>query len=197
MTAAEFTTFWNANYHETIPLQHHFKHDYPKRWLRIHSLPQSKRYAETTDEWKVLLHRQNNVATELLGNGSKIVIVTGEYQLKAAIEMHTLDDAESIKHYAFSELPSLSLHTISPDEFEEGDVYKPRFTVETWSPHKFNDILRDIANDDLRAFFISIENKNIVAPYDGGIDIIVKDEAEQNGYKLKYKDWLSLRVDGL
>lgn len=197
MTAAQFTDFWNSNFPETIPFQHHFKHDYHKRWFRIHSLPQSKRHAETSEEWQILLERQNTIATELLGRGSKIIIVTGEHEFKNAIEMHPLEDVASIKQFGFIKLPPVSLHKLSPDEFEDGDVYIPRFMVETWSPNKFDSILRDIANDDLRAFFISIENKNIVAPYDGGVDIVIKDEAKREKYKAKYKDWLSERADGL
>lgn len=197
MTAAEFTDFWNAHFPETIPIQHHFKYDYSDRWFRIHSLPESKRYAETPEEWQILLERQNTVATELLGDGSKIIIVTGEYNFKNAIEIHLLEDATSMNQFEVTKLPPIPMHQLSPDEFEDGDVYIPRFTIETWFPHKFDDIFRNIANDDLRAFFISIENKNIVAPYDGGVDLIVKDEAERDRYKKKYNDWLSYRADGL
>ena len=37
----------------------------------------------------------------------------------------------------------------------------------------------------------------IVAPYDGGIDFIIHDEALKQHLKEKYKDWLSPREDGL
>jgi len=57
--------------------------------------------------------------------------------------------------------------------------------------------LRDIADDRLRTFFISSGNQAIAAPYDGGIDFILKDIETKDFYKEKYKDWLSARQDGL
>jgi hypothetical protein len=55
MTREEFQEFWQKNYPETPPTAHAFKHYLPTRWVRIHSLPESKRYADTAAEWKTLL----------------------------------------------------------------------------------------------------------------------------------------------
>ncbi len=44
---------------------------------------------------------------------------------------------------------------------------------------------------------ISFEQNIIVAPYDGGIDFIIFDEAKRNDLRNKYRDWLSPRADGL
>ena len=57
MTKEEFNTFWTKTYPDTIPISHFFKHDYSNRWFRIHSLPYSKRYAESAEEWNILLIR--------------------------------------------------------------------------------------------------------------------------------------------
>ncbi len=43
---------------------------------------------------------------------------------------------------------------------------------------------------------ISFE-QNIIAPYDGGIDLIIFNDAKRNELINKYKDWLSPRADGL
>ncbi|MCK6616008.1 MAG: hypothetical protein L6Q51_00020 [Cyclobacteriaceae bacterium] len=58
-------------------------------------------------------------------------------------------------------------------------------------------LLREIANDKTRAFFVSFDKNEIVAPYDGGIDFILKDILTKEKYKNKYKQWLSEREDGL
>ena len=49
MTSEQFNTFWALNFADTIPIQHYFKHDYSDRWFRIHSLPESKRYADNEE----------------------------------------------------------------------------------------------------------------------------------------------------
>ncbi len=58
-------------------------------------------------------------------------------------------------------------------------------------------LLKEIAEYELRAYFISIAKECIIAPYDGGMDIILKDTATRDRYKLKYQEWLSLREDGM
>jgi hypothetical protein len=48
------------------------------------------------------------------------------------------------------------------------------FTEVVWEQNSHNLLLK-IANDETRAFLISFEKKIIVAPYDGGLDIIIDD----------------------
>ena len=47
-----------------------------------------------------------------------------------------------------------------------------------------------------RLFFINPENGIIIAPYDGGVDLIFADEKMRHFYKKKYINWLSEREDG-
>ena len=71
------------------------------------------------------------------------------------------------------------------------------FYEQNWQPHKFDNLLTDIAQDSLRAFFISVEKELIIAPYDGSIDIILNGTKTRDLYKQKYNVWLSERQDGL
>ncbi|OSZ79719.1 hypothetical protein CAP36_00175 [Chitinophagaceae bacterium IBVUCB2] len=81
MTKKEFYKLWSLNYPEAVPISHLLKYDYPDRWFRIHSLPESKRYAEVEAEWKILLSRQNEIITDLFGFDTPILLVKGEYNL--------------------------------------------------------------------------------------------------------------------
>ncbi|MDJ1503014.1 DUF3885 domain-containing protein [Xanthocytophaga agilis] len=67
MTKEQFTIFWSSTFPDTLPISHYFKYDYSDRWFRIHSLPESKRYADNEEEWNILLHRQNTIISDLLG----------------------------------------------------------------------------------------------------------------------------------
>lgn len=197
MTAEQFNNFWNSTYPDTIPISHYFKLDYADRWFRIHSLPESKRYAEDEQEWEILLDRQNKIITELLGNNSSVLLVTGESFLEGFTELHPLEEAKSIAGITFVLLDSIDLHKLSPEQYEPGQIYRPMFSKLIWQQNKFDNLLKEIATDELRAFFISIDKECIVAPYDGGIDIILKDEETKNIYKIKYKEWLSTTQSGL
>jgi len=191
--------FWNSNYPETVPISHHFRHDYPTRWFRIHSLPESKRYANNEEEWSILLGRQNEIITDLLGGNSDFLLVTGEYAWDGGNT--TLDaplvEVDSVAQTPFISLDKIDLHQLSPAEYDLGTFYHPMFNKQNWMRGKFDDLLRDIANDKLRAFFISIEKELLIAPYDGGVDFVLENTTTRDHYKEKYRDWLSSRQDGL
>jgi len=197
MTAKEFEKFWTLVYPDTVLIPHYFKHDYADRWFRINSLPESKRYAEDEEEWQLLLDRQNTIITDLLGSGKEFILVTGDAEMEGYTELHPISEVNSIQNFAFTFLTPIDLHKLSPEEYEEGHVYKPMFSEQTWQPNKFNVLLKDIANDELRAFFVSTQNNCIVAPYDGGIDFIMRDKQTKEALKKKYSEWLSDRDDGL
>lgn len=196
MTKEQFNIFWSSNFPRTIPVQHYFRKDYPDKWLRIHSLPGSKRYAETEYEWNVLLDRQNQVMTDLLGYNSTFILVTYSYALEGFKEV-PFEEVNSIGQIPFISLDPIDLGKLDPEHFGAGTFWTPMFAEQIWQAAKFDNILKDIAIDALRAFFISVDKRLIVAPYDGGIDLILKDTELRNIYKQKYNEWLSPRHDGL
>ena len=196
MTKEEFNIFWTKTYPETIPISHLFRHDYMDRWFRIHSLPESKRYAESDEEWNILLTRQNQIINNIFTESAKVFLVTGEYNWGERTTFIT-DEEEVFKPYHFVRLDNIALFDINSDNYDKDDIYRPAFAETTWSLRRHDNLLKAIANDNTRAFFVSFDKNIIVAPYDGGIDLILKDNQTRNKYKNKYKQWLSEREDGL
>jgi hypothetical protein len=197
MNKGEFNKFWASRYDDSLPISHVFKRDYPERWLRIHSLPQSKRYAENEIEWRVLLNRQNTIISDIFGENIKVFLMTGAYSDRMILKSWNGKVHHVLKDYVFTKLAEIDLHSHSAEFFEEDVFYTPEFTEIDWKVDRYNDLLKAIANDELRAFFVSPEKNVIIAPYDGGLDIILKDVETRNYYKLKYNEWLSVRSDGL
>jgi hypothetical protein len=193
MTAEEFEIFWKSTYPDTVPVAHHFRHDYSHRWFRIHSLPDSQRYPSNQEDWEILLARQNTILNDLLANESPILIVTEDDHP----DLPPIDKVKSIQSFTFTRLEPIDLYLHSRKEYEKGVIYTPMFTEQIWYYDKFTELIKDIAEWKLVAFFISIENNCIVAPYDGGMDIILKDSQTRDFYKAKYERWLSPRNDGL
>ncbi|MDO7874928.1 hypothetical protein Q5H93_09310 [Hymenobacter sp. ASUV-10] len=196
MTAEQFSTFWATTYPATLPLGHNLKKAYRDRWFRIHSLPESKKYASTQAEWQVLLDRQNGIITDLLGESGPILLVTGEYRHEG-IPFESALEETALANYSFVTVADVfDLHQSSPAHYDAGDFYQVSFSEQRWQSGKFNEMLRAIANDEMRAFFVSIVNNCIVAPYDGGIDFILHDTATRNHYREKYAAWLSSHPEG-
>jgi hypothetical protein len=195
LTPEGFENLWLLNYSSTLPISHVFKHEYTDRWFRIHSLPDSKRYAEDDEDWFCLLNRQNEILCDLFHTNSKIFIVTGEYN-SGVPRVHITENDEIFKSYKFQKLNGIDLYKADSDNYDEGQLYLPAFAETIWCHGRHDMLLREIAMDNARAFFVSFDLNVIAAPYDGGVDFILKDDSTKYFYKNKYKQYLSLREDG-
>jgi hypothetical protein len=195
MNAAEFNAFWRTTYPETGPISYRFRHVYPDRWFRIHSLLAMQRYATTEAEWVILLNRQNYLLTDLLGTNAEVLLVTGDYEFDNIILPEAATSA--LSGLPFTPVERLDLHQLLPEEHKPGEYYQPSFSEQVWQSKRFNPLLRDIANCQTTVFFVSQRNACLVAPYDGGVDVVLKDEATRDYYKQLYRAWLSPSPNGL
>jgi len=193
MTPSEFIKYWNKEYPETSPIGYELRHVYQDRWLRIHSLPESKRYAENENEYKIILERQNQLIEDIIGNKTEIAISFGFYTNDITSENYKeLNDFGE-----FYKVLTIDLHKENPEEYEPEMFFDIYVKIDHWQTNKKNEILRAIADDRIMAIFVCPSNRRIIAPYDGGVDIILESTEKRDEMKLKYKDWLSKREDGL
>ena len=193
MTESEFIDYWNKEYPESLPINHELKMIYPDRWFRIHSLPASKRYAENEDEYKIILDRQNQLINELIGKESEIAISFGLYRWDS-----TNDNYKKITDFReFQKVLRIDLQKERPEDYEDKMYFDVYVKTENWKNGNRNEILKAIADDEIRAMFVSPSKKCVIAPYDGGVDVIVDSSEKRDKLKVKYKDWLSDRADGM
>lgn len=197
MTSEQFKTFWNSTYPDTIPFPPYFKQDFQDKWFRIHSLPESKRYAENDLEWDILLSRQNKIISDLIGNSTILFIVTGEFDFNGTFNSRDFLDHKLFTDFKFTSLEPIDMHKINPDEYDKETLYRPFIAKLNWINSKYDRLLQSIANDEIRAFFICIDKKYLIAPYDGGMDIILENPVLKDIFKIKYEDWLSSNPKGL
>jgi hypothetical protein len=61
--------WWQSHFGEIAPRGHLLRRALSERWVRFHSLPDSKRYAESADEYAELQRRHLAVASVLFGAG--------------------------------------------------------------------------------------------------------------------------------
>jgi hypothetical protein len=62
--AARFAESWP----DVGPIGHELGHDPTDRWVRVHSLPDSKRYPQTEEELAELVHRHNSTQASIRAN---------------------------------------------------------------------------------------------------------------------------------
>lgn len=66
--AAELTDLWERLWPGAEPLGHVLRVEYADRWVRVHSLPESKRYADSAAEYDEILRRHRTILRELHGS---------------------------------------------------------------------------------------------------------------------------------
>lgn len=194
MTDDAFLAFWRAHYGDCPPAGFLLLETFPERWLRIHSLPESTRYADTAREMSALLARHNTVASDLLGDGSPCVLVTkAEYNPRVG--------RAAKGHVQFARLrvePLVVVTANNPNDTGSGWSIPLVSTRLEWQPGALDDVLADVANALLGPFLIVSETTGrVYAPYDGGADLFLQSELERDEFKRKYDPWLSSHPSGL
>ncbi|MES1176675.1 MAG: hypothetical protein ABUL62_20295 [Myxococcales bacterium] len=163
------------------------------RWLRVHSLPNSKRYAETDAEYDEILRRHNELALEILGPHGRAVLFLHAWGTAA-----DLPAAFS----GFGWATPLDLESTSPTIYPSPEADDPDLVVAgfpiLWSPGAWDSLLRDIANDRLPSVVVlNPATGEAYAPYDGGADLFLANSERVATLADRWASWLSERPDGL
>ena len=195
MQKEDFKQQWDRCYQNAPLIGHLFRTIFQDRWFRIHSLPESKRYADNETEMSIILDRQNQLLTDLFGDDSKIFLVSGDYLWSGIASEQSI--YERLNDYHFTRLDDIDLHQINAEDYDKGDLYSPAFASISWKVGQHDELLQSIAEDQEQAFFACFDKKIIAAPYDGGMDLILKDRSTRDFYRNKYQDWLSNSENGL
>ena len=75
---------WAEHYPSIPPLGYRLREALPERWLRVHDLPDGKRYATDDAEAAEILRRMNAVATSVLGEDAPCWLVVAPCELGVA-----------------------------------------------------------------------------------------------------------------
>ena len=165
---------WHSFYEKRVPIAYLLRPQLPDLWFRIHSLPQSKRYAENELETQEILRRHNAVAEEVLGTENECIWFAPDYALQKYSSTFAEFSGNLFCRY-------------------EEDAPITLFAAQTvWRPRRFDAILRLVADDVVRyVLWMNIESGEIFAPYDGGADLFLNSTLRRDELREQFKDWLS------
>src|SRR5882757_3514011 len=76
MTLDLFKQYWEKTFLDCPPIGYFLREAFPEIWFRIHTLPLSKRYADTPEETAEILRRHNTVLSDLFAEGQEYVLIT-------------------------------------------------------------------------------------------------------------------------
>lgn len=196
MNVDQFRRFWEQHFSDCSPVSYLFKQRLADRWFRFHSLPESKRYPDNETEVIQLLARQNTVLLDVIGAG-ECCLVSGNYSSSPLLE----ERCPALSEFKFQEFLQLPGQNFEPEEMgldEESirlDLFCATHQLEYGS---LDAVLRCVADWKIVNFFVvNCDRKSIFAPYDGGVDVILKNTEDRDAFKAKYRDWLSSHPQGL
>ena len=195
MDIKKFLELWNVSFPNSYPINYKLKNLFPDRWFRIHSLPNAKRFAKTAEEVKEVKNRQNKLIDGLIGNNKQYFFLISSYE---AVPKFPTGYDELIKISDFVQLESLPLHEIFPEEYDEPIYLCLAVKQKIWVKNSLDKVLISVSRDEVEnVLLIDFDNSCVICPYDGGMDLILKNETMRDLYSRKYSHWISTRSDGL
>jgi hypothetical protein len=87
---AALTELWQQHWPDCPPVGYKLRDPYRNVWVRFHSLPESKRYAEDESEYTVVLERYNTVLDELFA-GREVYVITPVWTNEAEVPPYQPD----------------------------------------------------------------------------------------------------------
>ena len=188
---------WRERWPSDPPVAHTFRSAYADRWVRFHSLPGSKRYADNEEEYAELMRRHLAVLGELLslegGDRSReLVVVTASWSgPRPAPRAAELTAALPVATYWTS--------VLTDDSIPADETW-----LHLWASagHLYSEelprLLRLVADDMTRGVIITTAEMDwLYAPYDGGADVIAARPAHRDQLRRAHQDWLSAYPSGL
>lgn len=187
--------YWTTCFANATPLAHLLRGQCGDRWVRFHSLPQSKRYAETEEEWATLLHRHNSVLGQLCSNGRTLQVLTSNWS--ATSEPDGPPEELRALSLAAEVWRSLPMHESEEDETDPWFLHVFHSPV-VWQPGALDDIIRLVADDVLRNVMILDPTDTwLLHPYDGGMDVIARSQEQRARISRDLASWRSRRSDSM
>ena len=188
----DLTKFWDSEFDGFAPEAHNLKHEYKNRWVRFHSLPESKRYPENEQEYLEVFRRHNTVLQELCGEKGNILVVLPEY---SESKLPTKPEAELTSLFPAAE------YWRSLEQYEGDDDHELYWHLHVsevqFSGSELDHLFRMVANDEVGNIMIICPSKGVVFhPYDGGADIVLASTEQRDLLKEKHHEWLSVHPEG-
>lgn len=177
-------SWWRDAFSTVQPVGCDLRHAFPDRWLRIYSLPDGQRYANTEEERTLLRERHQHATALLFTEGADCrLIVPCSYE-----------DEPCFSGLGLAPEPELPAY--QPDEDEP--PYGPfLMAVLPWNFDTFRPVLDAVANDAVRALVACPRTAHVYAPYDGGADLFFPHSAARDQSRRSLREYLSPRTDGL
>ena len=193
MDVKSFSTYWDNTYAGLSPTGEALRNGIPDRWLRIHTLPTSKRYPDSNLEMAEILRRHNALIGEVLDEGDPYVTVVTGYG-----SAHLADGSIDLGGLPIDSFEYWKSEAFEDDAWSDASFWHFYLAENVWSNRSADLLLSKIARDKIaNVLFVAPGKQFIYHPYDGGGDAFPRNAAIRNQLYERYFDWTSRHPSGL
>jgi hypothetical protein len=186
---------WQERFPNCEPISHRVRDAFRERWVRFHSLPESKRYPEDASEYQILFQRHSCILSELLGTERRVVLLTTGYsETPEPVRTYTQLDAFDSNATPWQ---TVALHVLERD-FSNPNYWHVFASEWEWRAGLFDPLIRLVADDAVaNVMIVHPTCRWLLHPYDGGMDVIAESPAERDRLRAAHEDWLSEHASGM
>jgi hypothetical protein len=170
------TEFDKPEYNGCYPVAFLMREHRTDWWFRIHSLPESKRYPDSSEDWNILLARHRALSDAVLDSGTICRVTYAQFAGFPFPE---------------SDLPELDwkpFRELGP----EGDSLDSWMASAPWCFDTFEPWIRRRSSDELAFIgFHSITTDSVYMPYDGGADVFSLRPDLLTKIREQFQEWQS------
>ena len=174
---------WNSAHPNVEPHGASLRTTVPHLWLRIHSLPNAKRYPDTDDEESVLLSRHRHAISHIAGD-QNLLMMFSIWKQRNLVSDFGFEKRESfvVPPGAWSEQPRV---------IEVAGPLQP-------TDERLGRVILSVAHDNMDGVLIAtVDFRRVICLYDGGADLFFDDVSSRDNAAELLREWVSSRPDGL
>lgn len=182
---------WVEAWPGALPIAHELKELFEDTWVRFHSLPDSKRYADTAEEYAEILSRHHTVLDELQdGSPGELLVIAADVTSTPAPTEEPFDDMFPADTF----WSAVAWHYADP-ALLFAHLYVRRFEGKSG---ELDELLRAVADDELSGVIIAPPDLSwLYHPYDGGADVVQSSAEARDAMAARHPEWRSKHPSGL
>jgi hypothetical protein len=175
---------WGEKWHGFMPYLLHGRPELEHRWVRFHSLPGGKQFAEDDDESAEILKRHTSLLTELTAHSRTDSITV------IAVDFSAYDSGGWTEEVIPDAWPwTTFINQVGAAPSAEDDIVC-YFWVAGANRVEHLDSLLTAAADGIGSFVVVPPSLDwIYAPFDGGADVYLPDARTRDWLEYKYRLW--------
>lgn len=180
---------WWCSRHPNLPPQGSLlRQIWAERWVRLHALPDAKRYADTPEEAAEIVRRHVAVASVIFSDGEPLFVFRADWESPSRRAGPRPRPRPQIAGRQFRE----GVQVIGDDP-----PLHVRALATRWKPDFFETLVALVAAQEAVGLsLVSPATGNMLCPYDGGMDVF-SFSVEPGVLATRFASWCSSRPDGL